>query len=143
MSIVIKEIEQENLLEKVREDLTEQLENLSLTDKIRLVDEIHSYDVIFDYLVAYENDEEFFQTFFSSNVMDIIRAVYYGDYRYTDEYVRFDKYGNLESFSSSEFESDFYDEINNIIDWILENPDSIDLEYYIDTELLDEYLEYK
>src|SRR5690606_28280305 len=98
---------------------------------------------IFDYLVAYENDEEFFQTFFSSNVMDIIRAVYYGDYRYTDEYVRFDKYGNLESFSSSEFESDFYDEINNIIDWILENPDSIDLEYYIDTELLDEYLEYK
>lgn len=141
MSIVIKEIEQENLLEKVREDLREQLENLSLTDKISLVNEINKYDGTLDYLVAYENDEEFFQTFFSHNVMEVVRAVYYGDYRYTDDYVRFNVNGNLESFSSYEFESDFYDEIDVIIDWILDNGD--DIKHYIDTELLDEFLENK
>lgn len=143
MSVVIKEIEQANLLEKVREDLREQLENLSLNDKISLVNEINGYDGSFDNLVAYENDEEFFETFFNHNVMDAIRATYYGDYRYNDEYVRFNAYSNLESFNSYEFESDFFDEIDAIIDWILDNRDNLDLEYYVDTELLDEYLEYK
>lgn len=44
----------------------------------------------------YENNGDFFDLFFSKPI-DAVRAAQYGDYRYTDNFVRFDGYGNLES----------------------------------------------
>lgn len=132
-----------NLLEKleiVKDDLWEQLEDLPLSKKIDLVNEISGYDGTLDYLMVYHNDEEFFDMFFSNNALEAVRATYFGDYKYADDFVRFNCYGNLESFNQFEFEEDFYDNIDVIIDWILDNPDCIDLDYYIDTQLLYEYL---
>lgn len=42
------------------------------------------------------NDEDFFNTFFSSP-LEAVRASCYGDYNYNDNFVKFDGYGNLDS----------------------------------------------
>lgn len=128
-------------LELLKDDLWEQLENLPINKKIGLVNEINSYDRTLDYLSVYENVGDFFETFFRGDILEAIRAAVFGNYRYTDEFVRFDGYGNLESFSGFEFESDFYDAIQEIVDWIIDNPNTIDLDWYIDTELLYNYLQ--
>jgi hypothetical protein len=48
---------------------------------------------------VYSNDEEFFEVFFADKVLDAVPAVSYGDYSYSHDYVKFNGYGNLESFS--------------------------------------------
>jgi hypothetical protein len=45
----------------------------------------------------FHNDEEFFEIFLPNSV-DAIRACQYGDHRYTDTFVQFNGYANLESF---------------------------------------------
>lgn len=44
----------------------------------------------------FDNDEEFLNGMFS-NPNDAVAAVCYGNYKYTDEFVKFDGYGNLKS----------------------------------------------
>ena len=48
----------------------------------------------------YTNDEDFFITFFSDSPMRLAQAICYGDYHYYNEYVRFNGYGNLETFQN-------------------------------------------
>jgi hypothetical protein len=48
----------------------------------------------------YYNDEEFFNIFFERKPMEVARAIYYGDYRFMDDFVTFNGYGNLVTFSS-------------------------------------------
>lgn len=55
----------------------------------------------------YENDDYFFEENFS-NINDAVRAVCYGDYRYMDEYVVFNGYANLESFSGYDLKEHIY-----------------------------------
>ena len=62
-----------------------------------LVCAINSYDGSLDEINYYYNDDDFFAMAFGTNVLDAVRAVCYGDYNYSDDYVRFDAYGNLES----------------------------------------------
>lgn len=62
-----------------------------------LVCAINSYDGSLDEISYYYNDDDFFAMAFGTNVLDAVRAVCYGDYNYSDDYVRFDAYGNLES----------------------------------------------
>ena|SRR5690554_1340934 len=73
----------------------------------------------------YENDEEFFEVYFPNKVMDAIRAVQFGDYRYTDTYVKFDGYANLETTNHLE---DFID-ISELAEYIHENPEDFDIEF--------------
>lgn len=65
----------------------------------------------------WSNDEEFFDTFFSGKVMEAVRAVAYGEYSYSDDYVMFNGYANLESFNDP---TDHID-LDAIADDILEN----------------------
>jgi hypothetical protein len=49
----------------------------------------------------FDNDEEFFAMFYP-NAGDALRAVqaaFYGDYNFSDNYVKFNGYGNLESIN--------------------------------------------
>ena len=48
----------------------------------------------------YNNDEDFFTTFFEGKVLEAVRAVSFGEYNYSNDYVKFNGYGNLESFNS-------------------------------------------
>ena len=82
-----------------------------------IVQEINSYNGSLEDLNFYENDEDFFNTFFADNPMEVARATFYGNYKYCDQYVRFNGYGNLESFD--EYEA--MKEIKSYIDDIVSN----------------------
>lgn len=73
----------------------------------------------------YCNDEDFFNTYFGSDVMGAIRAVSYGDFNYSHDYVKFDGYGNLETTNDP---SEWIDK-SEIANYILENPDTFDIEF--------------
>lgn len=82
----------------------------------------------------YENDEEFFEMCFTKPI-DAVRAVAFGDYRYTDSYVRFDGYANLESFNCLSDKIDF----DELADYVWENRlDCIDWDE-IEEEVGDEF----
>ena len=84
------------MIEKLKEKLTvEDLKEMSLS--------INSYDNRLDNLDYEYNDEEFFSTYYNGNPYELARAISYGSYEFTDEYVKIDVYGNLESISESTF----------------------------------------
>ena len=97
-------------IENVKEYL---LENEDVLKEV--VQEINSWNGALDYLEAYENDEFFFETFFS-NPMEAVRATQFGNYNYSDDYVRFNGYGNLDSCSEWELLEDLKDNVDEIID---------------------------
>jgi hypothetical protein len=72
----------------------------------------------------YTNDEEFFNIFFEGKVLEAVRAVSFGEYNYSHDYVKFNGYGNLISFNSPSDEID----LNEIANEILENPQDFDID---------------
>ena len=62
----------------------------------------------------------FFNTFFDGKVLDAVRAVSYGEYQYSNDYVIFNGYGNLESFDYVKERVD----IDAIAEDIKENPEN-------------------
>ncbi len=66
----------------------------------------------------YHNAEEFFSIYFS-DVLEAVRAVCFGEYRYQDEYVQFNGYGNLETTNNPE---DWFD-FGELATELLEDPD--------------------
>lgn len=63
----------------------------------QLVAELNGYDNSLANINYYYNDEEFFAMVYGTNVMDAVRDVCFGDYRYNDDYVRLNAVGHLES----------------------------------------------
>ena len=116
----------EMLREKLQGLLLENVEYL-----MTIVQELNNWNSNLDYLRVYENNEEFFEMFFQGNPMEVARAIYYGDYGYRYEYVRFNGYGNLESLSDYQYEKELKDNINEIVDELMENYNNI----YLPTEL--------
>ena len=101
--------------EKKYESIIEYLKNN--VDTIReLVSECNGWNGSLEDYDYYENDEEFFQTFFYNKVEEAVRATYYGDYKYMDAYVRFNAYGNLTSVSEYEYEKELQDGVEEIFD---------------------------
>ena len=116
------------------EMLKEKLQELLLEDTgylMTIVEELNSWNDSLDYLRVYENDEEFFRMFFSNDPMELARMIYYGDYKYINEYVRFNGYGNLESLSDYQYKQELKDNINEIIDELMKNYNNI----YLPAEL--------
>lgn len=56
---------------------------------------------------------------------DAVRAVCYGDYNYMDDYVRFNVYGNLESFTEYDYEEELKSYIDEIVDRLIEEKGNI------------------
>ena len=100
--------------EKIREYLLNNEETL-----LDVVSELNSWNGCLENLDFWENDEEFFNTFFD-NPMEAIRATYYGDYNYNDEYVKFNGYGNIDSYSEYERIEEIKDNIDDIVDNLIE-----------------------
>ena len=117
------------------EMLREKLQGLLLEDTgylMTIVEELNNWNSDLDYLRVYENAEEFFEMFFEgTHPMELVRMTYYGDYKYTDQYVRFNGYGNLESLDNFEYKEELKDNINEIIDELMENYNNI----YLPAEL--------
>lgn len=76
----------------------------------------------------YENDEEFFDIFYSNNnIIELIQNLQYGDYRINDEYVTFDGYGNLKSYATLADALDDLLDKSILIDYLLETKEFLDI----------------
>ena len=100
--------------EKIREYLLNNEEIL-----LEVVSELNSWNGCLENLDFWENDEEFFNTFFD-NPMEAIRATYYGNYNYNDDYVKFNGYGNIDSYSEYERIEEIKDNIDDIVENLVE-----------------------
>lgn len=100
--------------EKIREYLLNNEETL-----LDVVSELNSWNSCLENLDFWENDEEFFNTFFD-NPMEAIRATYYGNYNYNDDYVKFNGYGNIDSYSEYERIEEIKDNIDDIVENLVE-----------------------
>jgi len=67
--------------------LVQHLETLDLSDLVSINNQYCQNNNYNDDEI-YENNEDFFETFFSTK-LEAVRAVVYGEYNYTHDYVRF------------------------------------------------------
>lgn len=96
-------------IEKFRELFSE----LSDSDKIHCFNEYAMDYACDDQLYVF--DEEFFNVFYENNPMEAVRACFFGNVKnWSDEYLRFNGYGNLVSMSeweAAEWAEDYVDDI--------------------------------
>lgn len=108
-------------LENLKESIIKQINDLSTDDLVNLNNAYCSSCNLCDKEI-YNNDEEFFNTFFEGRPMEVARSIYYGNYRFMDEYVKFNGYGNIESLNSYEIAADnLAGSIDEITDYVIEN----------------------
>ena len=127
-----------------KEMLLNEIKGLLLNDLSTLeevVRELNSWNSCLDYLDVYENDEEFFNMFFEGNPMEVARAIYYGDYNYNDEYIKFNGYGNLETFSKYDYEELLEENIEEITENLIEYAEYISIGNEELDDLLSQYFE--
>lgn len=114
----------------------EKIKNCLLNDMDKLAEivwTINSYDNDLEDLDMFLNDEDFFKTFFSDNPYKMITKILYDIYDFEHKYVNFDDCGNLESYSSEEYEEILEDNIDRIIEVIVKNINEKELK---DNELI-------
>jgi hypothetical protein len=104
-----------------REAIIDYISNIDNFEEIfELVNIINSYDGSMPYIEYFYNDEEFFNIFFGINTMDAVRAVCFGNYNYSNEFVKFNAYNNLESANKYEVFNDYELYKEDIADKIIE-----------------------
>lgn len=123
-----------------REELVKTIVDEITFDELgSILNDINSWDGSFEELRFEPNDEDFFNTYFENRVDEAVRAVCYGEYNYTDEYVRFNAYGNLESFDEWQVENEITSYATEIIERYLElleeEPKYFDPNDYLDIDL--------
>ena len=127
-----------------RENLLNEIKGLLLNDLNTLKDvvrELNSWNDYLEYLEVYENDEEFFNMFFEGKPAELARAIYYGDFNYNDEYIKFNGYGNLETFSEYEYEELLEENIEEITENLIVYAEYISIDNEELDELLSQYFE--
>lgn len=82
----------------MKEQIIEIINNMT-SDQLVELNNKYCQELNYDSDEIYFNDEEFFNTFFESNPMEVARAISYGDYNFSHDYVIFNGYGNLETFN--------------------------------------------
>ena len=92
-----------------------------------IVSEINCLNGSLDFLEYWNNDEEFFNTYFYNNPMEAVRSSFYGDYKFCDEYVKFNGYGNLESFNDYDLEKEYKEYLDEITNSLLEHYQEISI----------------
>lgn len=92
----------------------EKWNELSDNDKLNLYQEYCSYTGNGTDLFLF--DDEFFNLFFEGNPLEAARATHFGEVNWSDEYISFNGYGNLKTYSSwqavqlaNDYISDIYD----------------------------------
>ena len=88
----------------------------TIEDLKTMVQEINEYSDELDYLDVWENEQEFFETFFQGREYEVARSICYGDYRYMDKWVRFDGYANLQSLSDWQADKEIEDCADDILE---------------------------
>ena len=106
-------------MEKKLEELLENDDELLMNT----VNEIVLSDGSLDWLEYHENNEDFFDTYFT-NKFEVARAISFGNYKFTDKYVQFNAYGNLDSVNESGYidKCEYY--LDEIIEEIIKHKDT-------------------
>ena len=112
-----------NIMEKYTNIKNYLLNHIDVIGEV--VTEINCLDGSLDFLEYFDNDEEFFNTYFYNNPMEAVRSSFYGNYNYCDEYVKFNAYGNLTSINEYELENEYKDYINDIVNSLLDHYEEI------------------
>lgn len=113
------------------------MERFSIDDLKEMVADVNSWNGQLEDYNYYENDEYFFRDFFGDKVNEAVRATYYGDYNYMDDYVRFNAYGNLDSVSELQYEKELEENAEEIIETYIEEINNM-----YEGELKNKVLEY-
>ena len=127
-----------------KEMLLNEIKGLLLNDLDTLKDavrELNSWNACLDYLDVYNNDDEFFDMFFEGKPAELARAIYYGDFNYNDEYIKFNGYGNLETFSKYDYEELLEENIEEITENLIEYAENISIGNEELDDLLSQYFE--
>jgi hypothetical protein len=112
-------------MERNKESVIEFLKNLDNESLVNLSNEFSQNNSFFDNEI-YINDEDFFITFFNEkNLWNLAQMISYGNYHTNENFVKFDGYGNLESFN---YPAD-YIEFDLIAESVLN--DSFDISNYL------------
>ena len=99
-----------------------------------MIIDINGYNNSLDYLYYYRNNQEFFDTFFYYDTLELLRAVEEGEYNYRDEYVKINQFGGLISGNIYDIYDDYIlyiDEIIEAIEYIFNNEDGHTTKKYI------------
>ena len=100
------------------------MKNMNETEKLMfMAQEVNSWNGELEYLSVWENEDDFFNTFFSGDPMEVARAISFGDYNYNDEYVAFSGCGNLVSYNEyqvrkllKDFEEEIIESYNELVE---------------------------
>ena len=110
-----------------REKAVEYIKGMDDEDLIMLVREINSYNGNLDDITYYTFDEDFFENFFD-DPMEAARATFFGDIQsWSDEYIKFNAYGNLESRSEYQVAAECREYADEIVDALESDYNQIDL----------------
>lgn len=104
--------------------------NTTNADLVKMAQEINQANGDFDNYLVYENDEEFFNMFFSNDPYKAVRGAFYGTYNPSEPFVRFDGYENLESFESWKIEDEAGGESESISSTYLDLLDTNSVEEF-------------
>ena len=111
-----------------REELRGELINLLAEDELGESDLLAVYNTYceeindYDRTIYYNDEEELEMVFNGQSPYYVLCRAYYGEYKLSDYFFKFDGYGNLYSFNRL---SDVID-AEEIADWILENDTDLD-----------------
>ena len=103
-------------MEKIKEYLKD-LDDGTLIQHYNTMCQEHDMD-----RCIFVNDANFFNEMFGQDVIKAVMATQFGDYRYSDTYVVFNGYGNLDSFN---YGFDYID-TDELVEFIIDNPDAFD-----------------
>lgn len=126
------------------------IQDLIQDDELNNFDTAQLISAFNDYLIEenkmddyiYDNDETFFDENFESP-MKAVQATFYGDYRYADDYVQFNGYGNLNSYQEYEIKNLIIED-QDFLDYIYEyqfDPADYDIDLDEIKEILEKLLE--
>ena len=104
-----------------KEAVIEYLENLTASELVQANDIYCELSNDFDGII-FQNNEDFFNVRFDTKI-DAIRSVCYGTYNLSDDYVKLNGYGNVESFNNPVE----YVDLSSIADYILDCPRCFDV----------------
>ena len=101
----------------LKEKIIEGLEELGTDELLSLCREINSYDGSLDQFDIFEMDE-FDEMLDGKTPTEIVNSIRCGGFASTDEYFRFNGYGNIESLSYADIEEELDSYLGEIADCI-------------------------
>lgn len=123
------------------ESVIEQIDNMS-SEELKQLNNVYCEQAGYPDSEIYDNDEDFFNTYFDGQVIRAVQCVTYGEYKYSDDYVKFNGQGNLDSFNSI-VASDLIDTIEVIAEYAIDNQrhfDMLDFDFDEEEEEEDQFL---